>query len=893
MGLLASLGRVAYEIIANDKTGDGSKSAEKNLMAVGVAFTGVGIASKLMVDDVTTSFRSFDEAMTAVKALGVLSEEEFNRAKDAALDMSKQYPISATEVSDAMYSMISVGYDFDTMMQTMPEAIQLAVGGNMDLKDAIDTVINVFGAYGEGTYTAADVTNVLSKAVGVGKWELADFTSEIMRNIGSAANLGISFEELAAANVLLQNRFTSAEVAGTAMNAMLSRLVNPSVIQKLEEMGVHVKDNEGNFVGLDSVLDQLSDALNEAGGDVDRMSILQEIFGQDGVKAAIALLDEKDKLKDLTGEMNNAEQKTQAFNTVMESTSTQLDIANNKTEAAKIAFGEAMAPAMVLVADATGGVADIISSLPDPLQSVAGLAIYAAQGFAVLGPALMGLAALKSLGLGATIAGIGTSLATSATSIGTFVLAAGPLLPILVGLALGLAAVYAMNELGVFDAIYEFGGDVGGIVSGAGANFMDWLQGIQKESPKTGKSLDQIANSTDNLGNSIDGTAKKINNSGLVDGLNKSLEEANTETKTNTNEISGTLDNWTIDLSGVFGGISDTCRKFGELDVREIIFNTGKGITGLISVIYSGVKHFPETLKGWGVSVAQSVSTLPGAFSEFAKGSVNAVSNLPETIGGVVAGVGEALSNLPTSLDETREYFENVDLGGAASFAIDGLVGVLGGAKGILDPIVGAISEMMSIFWQGLLAGVSDELRTDLTNTFSTISEAFSALGGNVQTAFTNLFTGISDFIVGLAQGFIAAGYNIIMYIVQGMQSAAGAIASTIGNIFNIIGQFIPHSPAETGPLSQLPNFGAYFVDPLLATVPAVQAASLQVAEAAAAPVAQPASVSCGTSIGYQDNSAPIDIGSINASSDYSITDIMAEIATMQAQRRTQRGYTT
>jgi len=50
--------------------------------------------------------------------------------------------------------------------------------------------------------------------------------------------------------------------------------------------------------------------------------------------------------------------------------------------------------------------------------------------------------------------------------------------------------------------------------------------------------------------------------------------------------------------------------------------------------------------------------------------------------------------------------------------------------------------------------------------------------------------------------------------------------------------------------------------------------------------------VSCGTSIGYQDNSAPIDIGSINASSDYSITDIMAEIATMQAQKRAQRGVT-
>ena len=712
MGLLGSLGSVAYDIIAQDKTGDGSKSSEKNLIAVGAAMTGVGVAAKLMVDDVTRSFLSFDESMTAVKALGVLSEEEFNRAREAALNMSKQFPVSATEVSGAMYNMISVGYDFDTMMRVMPEAIQLAVGGNMDLAEAVNTVINVFGAYGEGVYSAADVTNILAKAVGVGKWELGDFTDEIMKNVGAAATLGIEFDELAAANVLLQNSFTSSEVAGTSLNTMLTRLVDPTVIKKLETMGVKVKDNEGNFVGLKSVLDQLDVALQGTGGNVEKMSILQEIFGTYGVKAAMALLEEKDSLGELTGEMNDASFKTESFNTVLESTSSQLEIATNKTEAAKIAFGEAMAPAMMLTADATGLVADLISALPDPLQSAAGMAIYAAQGFAALGPALMGLAALKSLGIGASILSIGTSLTTAAASVGAFVVAAAPLLAVLAGLALGLAAVYAMNELGVFGWIYDAGYEFGGFVMGAGADFREWLDGV------------------------------------------------------------------------------------------------------------------------------------PGWCEEASNGAVNWFVGLPDAIGGAVASI-------PDTVGE----------------AFSGLVDIVG----------------------NVLAGIPGAL----VGSFSLIAEAFSVLGGSVQEAFSNLFTGISEFIVGLAQGFISAGYNIIMYIVQGMQSAAGAIGDAIGNIFGIIGQFIPHSPAETGPLSQLPNFGAYFVDPLLATVPAVEAASVQVAEAVAMPAAQPASMSGGTQIGYQDNSAPVEIGSINASSDYPIDKIMADIAAMQAQRRTQRGYTT
>ena len=478
MGLLGSLGQVAYSIIAEDGTGPGSDSARAKMMAVGAAMTGVGVGAKLMVDDVNRSFLEFDESMTAVKALGGTSEEEFQRMKDACIDMSTSVPVSATDVSNAMYSMISVGYDFDTMMATIPDATKLAVGGNLELADATNAVINVFGAYGTEAYSAADITNILAKAVGVGNWELDDFRTEMQKNVGVAAQLGISFEDLAAANVLLQNKFTSAEEAGTALKTMLLRMVDPNVQKQLEDLGIQVKDNEGNFVGLESVLNQLDAALQSSGGNVDKMSTLQKIFGTEGLRAAMALIDEKDKLNETSNAMNDATFKNQAYNTVLESTGSQLDIANNKMIAAKLALAEGMVPATELAADAMGGMADILKSLPEPLQGVAGMALYAAQGFAVLGPARMGLAALKSLGLAASIGSIGTSLAGAAGSIGVFLVAAAPLLVILAGLAIGLAAVYAMNELGVFDYIYNAGYEFGGFVSGAGADFMGWLNDL-------------------------------------------------------------------------------------------------------------------------------------------------------------------------------------------------------------------------------------------------------------------------------------------------------------------------------------------------------------------------------------------------------------------------------
>lgn len=791
MGVFASLGQVAVDLIMNDGTGPGSEKAQQNMMAVGATMTGLGVGAKLMVDDVNRSFLEFDNSTTAVKALGAMSEEEFQKARDAAIDLSTQVPITATEFSDGMYKMVSVGYDFDTMMETIPEAMKLAVGGNQELAESIDTVINVMGAYGEEAYSAADITNILAKGVGVGKWELGDFTTEMMKNIGVGAQLGISFEELAAANVLLQNKFTSAEEAGTAMKTMLMRLVDPKVQGDLEDLGVHVKDADGNFVGLESVLKQIKTAmggisgetstlntrlsgvgisafdssgkfkgmssvladlnekyartgtltpelktkledlgfkidkktgaitlsskamkeydsiLSSTGGNVDQMAQLQTLFGTEGIRAAMALIEEQDALSELTGGMNDAEQKTNAYNTVVESTGSQLEISTNKMEAAKIMMGEAMAPATVLAADAMSGLAGVILTLPQPLQEVAGLGLFAAQGFAALGPALMGLAALKGLGLGATLTSIATGLGGLGTSSVTAIAAMGPLLPILVGLAIGLAAVYALKQIG----------------------FLDW---VGEQGANAGAALDEW-------------------HAGLILWRNNTLS----------------------DLEGFKNEASNK-----------------------------------------------------------AEGLKNTLLSLPETISGAFSGLGEKV----------------------------------GGGLGSIPGILG--------------------------EKFALISEAFTILKDKVQGTFENLWNGMTEFIGGLWKGFWSAGASIIKWLVDGMISAKETIGGAIGSIFGFLAEFVPHSPAERGPLSVLPNFGAYFVDPLLAVTPQVTEAATQVAEAATMPVSQPEALATGgggMNIGTQDNS--LSIGNVNASKDYPIEAIMADIAVMQAQKRTQRGY--
>jgi TP901 family phage tail tape measure protein len=475
---IGSLGSVSYDIVANDMTGTASQSSQRNMMAVGAAFTGVGLASVAMTRDIKESFLSFDTAMTEVKALGGLTVEEFNAMKQASLDLSTQFPITATDIADAMYLMVSVGYDYQTMMSTMPEAAALATAGSMSMEEATNSLINVMGVYGAETYTASEITKVFANAVGVGKYEMTDFMTEMMKNIGVASQMGIEFSDLAAYNVALQNSFTSAEEAGTSLNRMLIQLSDPSTVKTLNEMGIAVTDNEGRFRDLDEIMGELGTKLAGVTDDAERMAIVQDLFGTYGSRAALAIMSQSEALPELKNQMSELNLIQDQTNTKLEGMSQRLEIANNKMETAKIKLGEGMAPAMILTADAASTLADVLESLPGPLQTVGGMAIYAGQALAAVGPALMGLAAMKALGLGGILTSISGALSGLASSASGVAASAGTAIGgsviagVGIGIAAGLAGVWVLLKTGIMQGISDLGrsiesSPVGGVIMDA------------------------------------------------------------------------------------------------------------------------------------------------------------------------------------------------------------------------------------------------------------------------------------------------------------------------------------------------------------------------------------------------------------------------------------------
>ncbi|MDY6959472.1 MAG: phage tail tape measure protein, partial [Halobacteriota archaeon] len=253
--MIGSLGTVAYDIIANDKTAQGLDSAgarakkiQKAGLVAGAAMTGVGVSAKMMSDNINASYLTFDDSMAQVKSLGGLTNEQFETMKENAISMSTELPISASQVADGFYMMRSAGFDAAKVIEELPAVANMAVAGNMEMADAVSATTMVLDSYGDQAGSATDITNVLVGTVQGFKTTLPELQMQLSKNIGVAASLGISFEELAAMSGLLKKDFVGAEEAGTALKTMMLRLTDASKAEALEELGVSVKDANGNFV---------------------------------------------------------------------------------------------------------------------------------------------------------------------------------------------------------------------------------------------------------------------------------------------------------------------------------------------------------------------------------------------------------------------------------------------------------------------------------------------------------------------------------------------------------------------------------------------------------------------------------------------------------------------
>lgn len=260
--------------------------------AINVALGPVGLAvaaiSGIVAVGVSAAkaVEEFDVALKDLSSLTGMVGGDLKDIGDSAKELSMQFGISATSIVDSFKLIGSQApellQDKEGLEGVTEAALVLARAAGIEVTDAAKGITTVMNQMGVSASEASGIINSLAAGSKNGAGDVAYLQAAIEKCGTSASNAGMSYQQLIGTIETLAPKFSSADVAGTALKGTLTKLTTQA-------------NNEFNpaIVGLDKALENLDNAnLSSAE--------MLKIFGESNLAAATTLIQNREALKDMT-----------------------------------------------------------------------------------------------------------------------------------------------------------------------------------------------------------------------------------------------------------------------------------------------------------------------------------------------------------------------------------------------------------------------------------------------------------------------------------------------------------------------------------------------------------------------------------------------------------------
>lgn len=298
----------------------------------------------------------FDKSMSQVAATmgytveelntqGSEAQETYKKLEATARELGKTTAFSAQEAAEGLNYMALAGYDAETSMKMLPQVLNLAAAGAMDLGRASDIVTDVQSALGLSIEQTEDLIDQMAKTSSKTNTNVEQL-GEALLTVGGTAKImkGGTVEASAALGVLASAGIKGSE-GGTALRNILNSISGKKFDKTFKSLGVEAYDAEGKMRALPDILTDMNEAMDGM-TDQEKQKILSETFNVRDLKSINALLAETpDKWDELTEAIENSE------GAAADMAEVQLDNLSGDVTKLKSAFGELQ----ITVSDLDGG----------------------------------------------------------------------------------------------------------------------------------------------------------------------------------------------------------------------------------------------------------------------------------------------------------------------------------------------------------------------------------------------------------------------------------------------------------------------------------------------------------------------------------------------------------
>ena len=312
------------------------------------------------------TFTQFQQSMQNTFSVMGASASDMQLLEETAKKMGETTRFSASQASQALYSLGSAGQSASEAINSLQGVLRLAGATGSELAYTSETIASTLSQFNLEASKASHIADVYAKAISKSQANMTKL-SYSMKYVGPVASgLGISLETTTAALMKLYNTGYGGEQAGTYLKQAFQKLASGTddLKNKLQELGLSYDDvnpQTRNFADIISTLKEKNIGVTES----------IAIFGETAGGAMAKLIEEGgDAISTMEGLLKSSEGAAAEMQEIQNAS-----FANTKAElmsameAVQITTGSILEPALNVLAKGFTEVLKSVNGLPIGMQT--------------------------------------------------------------------------------------------------------------------------------------------------------------------------------------------------------------------------------------------------------------------------------------------------------------------------------------------------------------------------------------------------------------------------------------------------------------------------------------------------------------------------------------------
>jgi len=728
---------------------------------------------------------TFDSSMSQVAATMGVTVDEIGELRDFAQQMGATTAFSATQAADALNYMALAGYTADEAMEALPNVLNLAAAGSMDLATASDMVTDAQSALGLTMEESTKLVDMMAKTSSKSNTSVQQLGDAILTVGGTANTLAGGTNELTTALGLLADNGIKGAEGGTKLRNVILSLSAPTdnAAAMLKDLGVETVDAAGNLRPLEEIMGDLGDSLDGL-GTAERAEIINTVFNKQDIAAVNALLntsaDRWDELSEAIDDSQGAAEKM---------SKTQLDNLNGDITL----FKSALEGAQILISDAlTPSLRDFVNFGTSGITKIS-------EGF-------------KSGGLSGAMEAFGGVLSDGIGMI-------TKMLPD--AIKAGMELLGAVGQ-GILDNTPQ-------IVDAAVHIALMLVNGLISAAPKLGEGVIQLIKSLrdsfkDNapVMQALGKTLLNVLKEGVTTGIPELIGEIFTDIVNYFSEHATEMANTGASIiQSIVNGIAENLPALME-GLADIIVSIATALTdpGTLTPLLDGALNIILALAdGLLKAIPKLIEAIPTIIENLVRGLVD---NLPKIIDAgikLIGGLQKALiENLPLILEAGIKILFALVQG-----IIESIPSLLVAGFKLITELFGTLITSLPKMLEGgvrlvgaLVSGIINTIGSVVKAGISLITQFISA----IRDRFTSITSAGKEAVDTFKNGIMGKineakqwGKDLIDNFIGGIKAKWDALKSTVSDIAGSVKDLLGFSEPKEGPLS---NFHTYAPDMMM-----------------------------------------------------------------------------